>query len=75
MFYFLMLSLMILSCVSISVVIRIVFILLSIVEKLILPSLCVSLLKSTCLHLKLPLCGMVDLRSFFVPSDPAGKGT
>ena len=73
-----MLSLIILPCfpnekeyVSVCVVIRIIFVLLSATEKLTLASLFISFLKSTCAHQKLPLWGMVNLGSSFVPGDPA----
>lgn len=55
----------------VSVVIRILFVLLSAIEKLTLASLFISFLKSTGVHWKLPLWGMVNLGSSFVPGDPA----
>lgn len=56
--------------VIIFVVIKIIYILLSAVEKLI-PA---FLLKSTCPHWMLPLWEMVNQGRFFVPDDPAPKG-
>lgn len=80
MIYFSVLSLIMFSlfssekeCARMSMVIWMVFILLSAVEKLIIISLLTSFLKSTFSYLKFPLWVMVNLGSFFVWGDPAPK--